>query len=72
MNIFGRKNSRILLSIFGKTDVGQAREHNEDSFLVANLSEQRESLQPDVREHEVGPKGSLLIVADGMGGAAAG
>ncbi len=72
MNFFGRRNSRIHLSIFGKTDVGQAREHNEDSFLVANLSMQRESLQPDVREHEVGPKGSLLIVADGMGGAAAG
>ena len=27
---------------------------------------------PEVREHEVGRKGSLLVVADGMGGAAAG
>ena len=60
------------MSVFGKTDVGQTREHNEDTFLVANLSTRDASLQPDVREHEVGPKGSLLVVADGMGGAAAG
>ncbi len=63
---------KIHISVFGKTDVGRNRDHNEDAFLVADLTARIASLQPEVREHEVGPKGSLLMVADGMGGAAAG
>ena len=62
----------IRVSVFGKTDLGRAREHNEDTFLVADLTAGNASLQPDVREHEVGSRGSLFMVADGMGGAAAG
>lgn len=72
MSLFGSKNKEIQISVFGKTDVGQTRDHNEDCFIVADLSTQNASLQPEVREHLVGPKGSLLVVADGMGGAAAG
>ncbi len=62
----------VRVSVFGKTDLGLTREHNEDTFLVADLSSGHANLQPDVRSHEVGPRGSLFIVADGMGGAAAG
>ena len=62
----------VHVSVFGKTDLGLAREHNEDAFLVADLSATNASLQPEVRDHLVGPKGSLFLVADGMGGAAAG
>ncbi|MGH7591275.1 MAG: PP2C family protein-serine/threonine phosphatase, partial [Gemmatimonadales bacterium] len=45
---------------------------NEDTFLVADLSAKKASLLPEVREHVVGPRGSFFMVADGMGGAAAG
>ncbi|MBI4501832.1 MAG: Stp1/IreP family PP2C-type Ser/Thr phosphatase [Gemmatimonadetes bacterium] len=62
----------IRIAVFGKTDVGRNRDHNEDSFIVADLTSGNASLQPEVREHDLGPKGTLLMVADGMGGAAAG
>jgi serine/threonine protein phosphatase PrpC len=66
------KDGPVRVSVFGKTDLGRSREHNEDTFLVADLSTGNASLQPDVRRHEVGARGSLFMVADGMGGAAAG
>jgi PPM family protein phosphatase len=62
----------IVVNVFGKTDVGRTREHNEDSFVVADLSSGNATLQPEVRQHVAGPRGSLFMVADGMGGAAAG
>src|SRR6478672_1001496 len=65
-------NGSVRVSVFGKTDLGRTRDHNEDTFLVADLSTGNASLQPAVRSHEVGPHGSLFMVADGMGGAAAG
>jgi len=64
--------SPVKVEVFGRTDVGRTRDHNEDSFLVADLTRRIASLQPEVREHEVGARGSLFVVADGMGGAAAG
>jgi protein phosphatase len=65
-------SAAVHVSVFAKTDLGQTREHNEDSFLVADLSTGTASLMPDIREHDVGERGSLFVVADGMGGAAAG
>jgi len=65
-------NGSVRVSVFGKTDLGRTRDHNEDTFLVADLSSGNASLQPEVRSHQIGPKGSLFMVADGMGGAAAG
>src|SRR6266852_3107337 len=71
--MFGRSSAKpIKVRVFAKTDLGKTRDHNEDSFLVADLTRGDASLQPTVREHELGPRGTLLVVADGMGGAAAG
>lgn len=66
------KDRALKVEVFGRTDVGKSRDHNEDSFLVADLTKRNASLQPDVRQHTVGRRGSLFMVADGMGGAAAG
>lgn len=62
----------ITVNVFGRTDVGLVREHNEDNFLVADLASGNRSIKPEVRTHRVGEKGSLFVVCDGMGGAAAG
>jgi protein phosphatase len=48
------------------------REHNEDAFVVADLTRGQATLQPEVRSHVVGERGTLFMVCDGMGGAAAG
>src|SRR3989454_10395004 len=70
--MFGRSSKPVKVEVFAKTDRGRTRDHNEDRFLVADLTRQEASLLPDVREHDVGERGSLFVVADGMGGAAAG
>jgi PPM family protein phosphatase len=72
----------VRVSVAGRTDVGQRRRENQDAFLVADLTNAEEDgvlLEPDVGtgrpvngEFELGPKGALCLVADGMGGAAAG
>ena len=71
----GGSNSQkrnISVNVFGRTDVGLVRDHNEDNFLVADLTTKNRSIKPEVRNHDVGEMGSLFIVCDGMGGAAAG
>jgi serine/threonine protein phosphatase PrpC len=70
--MFGRSSKPIKVEVFAKTDLGRSREHNEDRFLVADLTRKTASLQPHVRQHDIGERGTLFVVADGMGGAAAG
>ncbi|MFO0574618.1 MAG: protein phosphatase 2C domain-containing protein [Polyangia bacterium] len=61
----------IRVRIVGATDVGLVREHNEDNFLIVDL-DSSESDFSKTREYELGRRGALLVVCDGMGGAAAG
>jgi serine/threonine protein phosphatase PrpC len=60
------------VEVFGRTDVGRARPGNEDSFLVADLTDSCALRHSVVLERKVGKCGFLLVVADGMGGVAAG
>ena len=62
----------IRIRLFGRTDVGQIREHNEDNFLIGDLTRRSRSLLETDREQNVGEWGSVIGVCDGMGGAAAG
>ena len=63
----------IHFAVFGKTEVGLIREHNEDNFMVADLSSDAGPLEGDaVFEGEVSDRGVAFAVCDGMGGAAAG
>ncbi len=62
----------VRLRLFGRTDVGQVREHNEDNFIVADLTKESRGLMESDRMQLVGARGTLLGVCDGMGGAAAG
>jgi protein phosphatase len=67
-----QRTGQVIVHVFGRTDVGRTREHNEDSFVVADLTADNATLQPEVLTHVAGQRGSLFMVADGMGGAAAG
>ena len=65
------EQTTILVRVVGATDVGLVREHNEDNFIVVDLKDgETNFLEP--REVTVGVQGVMLVVCDGMGGAAAG
>jgi len=62
----------IQVNVFGMSDMGRVRKNNEDNFVVCNLTTGEASLTPALREHRLGPRGTLFLVADGMGGEASG
>jgi PPM family protein phosphatase len=61
------------LTVFGRTDVGKVRTNNEDAFVVSDLT-----ASPSIHGMtssvvlDVGERGVLLAVSDGMGGEKAG
>jgi protein phosphatase len=62
----------VRIHLFARTDVGQVREHNEDNFLVADLTKRSRGLLEANRATAIGHQGAIFAVCDGMGGAAAG
>ena len=69
----------MFVELYAKTNVGRVRAGNEDNFLVLDLSGQGawtgsdgEAIPDGLSRFEVGPKGLVLVVSDGMGGALAG
>ncbi len=65
-------SAEVIVRVACLTDVGRTREHNEDAFVVADLTSGKTAAEPAASMDMIGEKGSLFMVADGMGGAAAG
>ncbi len=65
--------ARVLVQVYALTDVGKTREHNEDTFLVADLEGASQlDFATGALLKTPGAHGLLFLVADGMGGAASG
>jgi len=69
----------MIVELFAKTDVGRVRRGNEDNFLVLDLSTEQTwtgtdgATPPDkLKRFDLGDRGLVLVVSDGMGGALAG
>jgi protein phosphatase len=69
----------MIVELHAKSDVGRVRRGNEDNFLVLELSKQQTwtgtdgtAAPSELGSFELGHKGLVLVVSDGMGGALAG
>ena len=68
----GTATAPFYLSVAGQTDIGKVREKNEDAFVVADLTGGTLLDGVPHARFDVGERGVLLAVSDGMGGAQAG
>lgn len=62
----------ITVEVYALSDVGRTREHNEDAFVVSDLTRGMPLEFDNQVQQRAGARGLLFMVADGMGGAAAG
>ncbi len=70
--LFPSDATPVRVDVCGRTDVGRTREHNEDAYLVADVSAGSPLPSGGVSGYPARGHGLLFMVADGMGGAAAG
>ena len=65
--------THLNVTLCGKTDPGRVRRNNEDAFVVANLATtERVHAMTGNLSFDVGERGVLAAVSDGMGGAQSG
>jgi len=62
----------VNLTVVGQTEVGLVRQTNEDAFVIADLTGGSLLDEQNMTRFEVGQRGVLLAVSDGMGGHQAG
>lgn len=69
----------MIVELYAKSDVGRVRRGNEDNFLVLDLTTEKTWTGADgatpptsLTRFDLGSKGLVLVVSDGMGGALAG
>lgn len=60
------------VELFGSTDVGMVRDHNEDNFVLCRDVAASDWSFKRGEQFEIGELGAVLFVADGMGGTNAG
>lgn len=63
-------NNEVNVEVFGSTDIGRRRAQNQDTFFFTDLN--KVEAKKSERKFKVEERGVLMLVADGMGGAAAG
>jgi serine/threonine protein phosphatase PrpC len=61
-----------MITAYSQTHVGQVRRGNEDHYLVVDTISGKADALPDIREFDSSAQAIILMVSDGMGGAAAG
>jgi len=61
-----------MITAYSQTHVGQVRRGNEDHYLVVDTINGKADALPEIREFDSRKRGIILMVSDGMGGAAAG
>jgi PPM family protein phosphatase len=74
-----RIGAAVQVQVGGRSDQGRTRSENQDDFIIADLAVDAAGgvlLKTDaptgIEPRELGQRGLLLVVADGMGGASAG
>lgn len=74
-----RNSKLMIIDLHAKSDVGRVRRGNEDNFLILDLTSGKawtgsQGAEPpeELRQINLGEKGLVLVVSDGMGGALAG
>ncbi|HLY60034.1 MAG TPA: protein phosphatase 2C domain-containing protein [Terriglobia bacterium] len=67
----GQEVAAIQVKISALSDMGRVRKNNEDNYVVCNLTSGEVGL-PALSDYVQGARGTLFMVADGMGGEASG
>ena len=68
----GAEGNAIRVKAFGMSDLGRVRKNNEDNYVICNLTTGEVGRTPPLCSYTLGERGSLFMVADGMGGEASG